>query len=524
MKRSRADNLLRGASVVLTAATLAWGGFALHGRTEPNEYTNYLQRLQTALASNAILDEEIVRITGGAVKDFEGVDRAVGTFQADIARLRQMPSFLRRDERDALTGQLDSLATEDLDDSALTLKVQRVERIKTQNARLRSVAFDLAAHAGDLAEALRKPQPARSADVDLITREIITYSTVGDAHIANRISAEVNELSSYVDDPSLAPWREQLDSLIREATFIIEAKPKLDGLTETTLSDPRIVDALREMIGDLQGAYGDARSRDARRAELFVALLIASIVAIAASIIRTVLAQREEIRREHDRAEALLLNILPSPIAEQLKAHPDEIIAKDYPDVSVLFADIVGFTPLASRMSAVELVQFLNRVFSAFDRLAAKHGLEKIKTLGDAYMVASGLPEPRADHAEAMARMALDMQQEILQFRKEAGEQFGMRIGINSGPVVAGVIGLRKFIYDLWGDAVNVASRMESHGVPNAIHCSDSTYRHLVGKGFRFQERGVIPVKGKGEMKTWLLVGREEAQAPAPARKAAAGS
>ena len=187
--------------------------------------------------------------------------------------------------------------------------------------------------------------------------------------------------------------------------------------------------------------------------------------------------------------------------------------------MTVLFADIVGFTPLASKMKPVELVQFLNRVFSAFDRLAAKHGLEKIKTLGDAYMVAGGLPERRADHAEAIANMALDMQREILGFRSEAGEGFGMRIGVNSGPVVAGVIGIKKFIYDLWGDAVNVASRMESHGLANAIHCSASTWEHLKDRGFVLEKRGVINVKGKGDMTTYLLTGRE----PLSEKKAASG-
>ncbi|MFQ6039677.1 MAG: adenylate/guanylate cyclase domain-containing protein [Candidatus Poribacteria bacterium] len=215
-----------------------------------------------------------------------------------------------------------------------------------------------------------------------------------------------------------------------------------------------------------------------------------------------------EKKRLRDQSERLLLNILPKAIAERLK-QGEHKIADSFPAVTVLFADIIDFTRLSSRLSPIELVDLLNDIFSAFDRLAEKHGLEKIKTSGDDYMVAGGLPTPRKDHAEAVAEMALDMQEEIARFKAENGEPLRMRMGINTGPVIAGVIGEKKFIYDLWGDTVNTAKRMESEGIEGCIQVTTATYEHLRDK-YLFEKRGVIDVKNKGEMVTYLLLGRKE--------------
>ncbi|MEG4043628.1 adenylate/guanylate cyclase domain-containing protein [Microcoleus sp. Pol17_C1] len=206
---------------------------------------------------------------------------------------------------------------------------------------------------------------------------------------------------------------------------------------------------------------------------------------------------------QQEQSERLLLNILPEEIANRLK-RGDSTIADTFADVTVLFADIVGFTQLSSRVSPTQLVAFLNDIFSTFDNLAERHGLEKIKTIGDAYMVVGGLPIPRQDHAEAIAEMALDMQQAITDFSNIHNQDFSIRIGINTGPVVAGVIGIKKFIYDLWGDTVNTASRMESHGKPGSIQVTETTYQQLREKYF-FENRGAIEVKGKGLMTTYLL-------------------
>ncbi len=246
-----------------------------------------------------------------------------------------------------------------------------------------------------------------------------------------------------------------------------------------------------------------ARPSDHRTSMLFFGMnLIGPSVAIFLSMLYFV----QAFRREHARSEGLLLNILPGPIAERLK-QGEEVIADRFSEVTILFADIVDFTGLSARVAPEELVTILNTVFSAFDRLSDRHGLEKIKTIGDAYMVVGGLPEPRPDHAEAVAEMALDMQSEIGRLGAELGRPIGLRIGIDTGPVVAGVIGIRKFAYDLWGDAVNTASRMESQGVVNGIQLTEGAYRRL-SDTYICEARGVIDVKGKGELLTYLLKGK----------------
>ncbi|MGF1491337.1 MAG: adenylate/guanylate cyclase domain-containing protein [Microcoleaceae cyanobacterium] len=210
-----------------------------------------------------------------------------------------------------------------------------------------------------------------------------------------------------------------------------------------------------------------------------------------------------QLKTEQERSDQLLLNILPQPIAERLKREPTTI-ADSFNNVGVLFGDIAGFTELSGRISPEELVQLLNKIFSRFDALAERHGLEKIKTIGDAYMVVSGLPIAHDDYAAAIVDMALDMKQALQEFNLETGQNLQMRIGIAVGPVIAGVIGIKKFIYDLWGDTVNVASRMESHGIIGEIQVTDEIYKSLK-EGYLFESRGKIYVKGKGEMTTYLL-------------------
>ena len=208
---------------------------------------------------------------------------------------------------------------------------------------------------------------------------------------------------------------------------------------------------------------------------------------------------------EQERSERLLLNVLPSPIAARLK-QGEAVIADRFPEVTVLFADLVGYTASSDHSSPERVVQVLGELFSALDRLAERHGLEKIKTIGDAYMAVGGLPEPRPDHAEAVAEMALAVREEVGRHLDPAGQPLAVRIGIATGPVVAGVIGTTKFSYDLWGDTVNTASRMESHGVEGCIQVTERTYRRLKDR-YRFQRRGPIKVKGKGELVTYLLLG-----------------
>ncbi len=248
----------------------------------------------------------------------------------------------------------------------------------------------------------------------------------------------------------------------------------------------------------------------------FTTTMLALNVVVGGTIVFALLAifvqQRTEalnaLRSEQDKAENLLLNILPKSIAEKLKAD-DARIADQFEAASILFADVVDFTPFSERLSAPEVVGILDHLFSHFDVLADRYGLEKIKTIGDAYMVAAGVPTPRADHAQALARMAIDMR-EAMRSEDEVGHYgLELRIGINSGPVVAGVIGRKRFLYDLWGDAVNTASRMESHGMPGQIQVTRVTYE-LLKDDFVLERRGTVNVKGKGDMETWYLVGLKD--------------
>jgi len=213
-----------------------------------------------------------------------------------------------------------------------------------------------------------------------------------------------------------------------------------------------------------------------------------------------------ELGREREKSERLLRNILPATIAERLK-NGEATIAESFSSVTVLFADLSGFTEFSEHVDPQQVVGLLDEIFSTFDHLAHAHGVEKIKTIGDAYMAVSGLPVPRPDHAEAMAVMAIGMQEAFRGVMRNRGLPLELRVGMHSGPVAAGVIGRQKFTYDLWGDTVNLASRMESHGEPSRIHVSPTT-RALLGEAFRFADRGEVHVKGRGTLHTFFLLGR----------------
>ena len=230
--------------------------------------------------------------------------------------------------------------------------------------------------------------------------------------------------------------------------------------------------------------------------------------AVVKARVRTHLVLREKtelIAQKNRENEALLLNILPAQVANRLK-HGENEIADNFSDVTVLFADLVGFTVLSSTISAAQIVEMLNGLFGRFDKAAIELGIEKIKTIGDCYMAVCGLPTQCSDHAERMARMALRVVEATEEYGRANGFSLEIRVGINSGPVVAGVIGTSKFIYDLWGDTVNLASRMESTGVPRQIQVTRNVYDRLKDS-FAFDSRGVIEVKGKGKIETWLLQG-----------------
>ncbi len=261
--------------------------------------------------------------------------------------------------------------------------------------------------------------------------------------------------------------------------------------------------AITVLFNDFFAARGEVVSEELQLTFFWMNLSAASVVvfAFAGYFVRNAVLEREK-------ANALLLNVLPKEIAPLLKSG-QKTIADHHDSVSVLFADIVDSTPLFAGLPPAEAVDWLNECFSRFDRLVDQYGLEKIRTVGDNYMIASGAPIPRPDHARAIALLALDMVAECQRMQPRNGKRMVFRVGIHSGPLVAGVIGTTKFHYDVWGDTVNVAARMESHGEPGRVHISRATYE-LLGDEFLYTPRGVIPIKGKGEMETWFLDGRRQ--------------
>jgi class 3 adenylate cyclase len=241
------------------------------------------------------------------------------------------------------------------------------------------------------------------------------------------------------------------------------------------------------------------------------AFFVLNVGAVGLIVCATVWYFATRLEAEQARSEALLFNVLPLPIVERLK-RGEEPIADTHDDVTVLFADLVGFTHLSTQVEPAHMVQMLNRIFSAFDALAQHYGLEKIKTTGDGYHVVSGLPVARDDHPEAAVKMAIAMRAVVRRLAEESGWPLALRIGIDSGgPVIAGVIGTHKYVYEVWGDVVNTASRMESSCVPDTIHLTEGAYRRL-SDTYACEELPPMQVKGKGLMQTYLLVGEHAAQ------------
>jgi adenylate cyclase len=248
----------------------------------------------------------------------------------------------------------------------------------------------------------------------------------------------------------------------------------------------------------------------------FVVTTISGVVMVVVTVwfaLRDTARAEAEMEAQYERSETLLANMLPASIAERLKEPDRSVIADKYDEASVLFADIVGFTERASSTAPADLVRFLDRLYSAFDALVDKHGLEKIKVSGDSYMVVSGVPRPRPDHAQALADFALDMANVAAGLKDPHGHSVPLRVGMAYGPVVAGVVGSRRFFYDVWGDAVNVASRMESTDSVGRIQVPEAMYERLKDE-FVLQERGHIDVKGKGLIRTWYLIGRKATEGP----------
>ncbi len=263
------------------------------------------------------------------------------------------------------------------------------------------------------------------------------------------------------------------------------------------------------------GVLGELSGGISTLPQWFSTTMLALNVVVGGAVVFTLLAVFAQQRKDaQDRAETLLLNILPRSIAEKLKAEP-QTIADAFASASVLFADVVDFTPMAERVSPARVVEMLDQLFGHFDALVERYSLEKIKTIGDCYMVAAGIPSPRLDHAQSLALVALDMLDAVREKGAVGSLGLELRIGINSGPVVAGVIGRKRFLYDLWGDAVNTAGRMQTEGTPGRIQVTRATYE-LLKDEFVCEPRGAVSVKGKGAMETWYVLARRPAAANSP--------
>jgi guanylate cyclase len=257
------------------------------------------------------------------------------------------------------------------------------------------------------------------------------------------------------------------------------------------------------------GVLGEVTGGVSELPRWFSTTMLALNVIVGGAVVFTLLAVFARQRQDaQDRAETLLLNILPPAIADKLKAKP-QTIADAFTSASILFADVADFTPMAERVPPARVVEMLDQLFGHFDDLAERYEVEKIKTVGDCYMAAAGIPAPREDHARTLALMALDMLEAVREQGAVGSLGFELRIGINSGPVVAGVIGRKRFLYDLWGDAVNTAGRMQTEGTPGRIQITRATYE-LLRDEFVCEPRGTVPIRGKGEMETWYLVGRRD--------------
>jgi adenylate cyclase len=442
--------------------------------------------------------------------------------------------FSRRVEHD-LKGPLNvivgysEMLLEEADDSELEQLSEELHNILMAAQQLRRICAELQ-HLGETGDAERLSKHLTASGA-LAHDAVVTLHSMGSQHhaqhqrTANVLVADDNDSNRDLISRHLSRSGYHVDTaqdgqealeMLREKTFDLVLldviMPNVNGYE--ALSRIKNDEELAHIPVIMISAYDDLESirrciefgADEYLPKLFNPVLLRARV--GACLEKKRMRDRERvflrtIRSAQEKSEKLLLNILPEPIAQRLK-QGESRIAEEFADVTVLFCDLVGFTSFGSRHDAGTLVDRLNQIFIAFDDLVENYALEKIKTVGDSYMLVGGLPLPRHDHLEAVAALSLEMRDTVERLNGENADALQARIGIHRGPVVAGIIGRTKFTYDLWGDTVNVASRMESHGIPGAIQVSECVYRHL-RHAFVFEKRGTVHIKGKGRMKTYLL-------------------
>jgi class 3 adenylate cyclase len=501
-------------SILLALVTVVIFGFLLVrvqgiDYKQHNDFTSYLRRVKEL---NATLNQDVIKSRYGLLTYYDPLANELSELNKLQNRLGRIPTFVEP------RGQIEIKQSLQAQGKLLQEKEKLVERFKSQNATLRNSLYYFPQLILETTQKATKNDWNLEIYLENLLRDILIYNLTASEDLAPKIQVRMNSIFAYRSQSSnIKP--DDINRIILHGKTILSNKPQVDNLIQTIVSLPTF--QRNEELYKIYNLYYETalKTTNAYRSFLgiFSLFLIASIsayiidklkksaqvVSLAKEKVQKAL---EETQVAQEKVEVLLLNILPEPIAQRLKQNPG-LIADNFSDVTVLFADLVGFTEFSADMSPVDLVELLNNIFSVFDKLAEKHGLEKIKTIGDAYMVVGGIPVPVTHHAEAIAEMALDIQGEITKFHLRDSVTINARIGINSGSAVAGVIGTKKFIYDIWGDTVNIASRMESQGISGKIQVTTATYALLKDK-YLFEERGTIKVKGKGDMNTYFLTGR----------------
>ena len=340
---------------------------------------------------------------------------------------------------------------------------------------------------------------------------LVSHAGVSEEYVAFLEARPVTRgRGSLVGRVAATRHTEQIKDVLADPDYAQREAQALGGF-RTIIGAPMLVTGV--VVGVLSVWRTSVEPFSQHEANMLTSFAAQAAVAVrTVELVRALETRSAELAVAHERSERLLTNVLPVPIADRLKSR-EEVIADRFDTASVLFADIVGFTGLSARVTPEQVVRLLDSLFSRLDALVDAYGLEKIKTIGDAYMVAAGIPVPRADHAHVLARFALAARDDLAAHNLTSDTPVQLRVGISSGPVVAGVIGRRRLLYDLWGDTVNTASRMESHGIPGRIQVTDATHA-LLGRQFACTDRGMIDVKGKGPTHTWIL---ESEILPAPA-------
>jgi class 3 adenylate cyclase len=480
--------------------------FLLFQSTQLNfkNHSNYVSNLRQLNELDARINQTLLQLRTGTLKTYDLIVYYLNSHEDTVVNLASIPNCLREKHRKQVEKNLN------IYQKVFLKKSHNIENFKTENAIIRnSLAYLPIAIANAVTESETLRDALLGNQLNQLLRDILIYNLSPSNDLLGEISQQIQRISQK--EEKLGSDRSDLNIALVHSRIIVQHLPEVNRLLDEIISLPTTQQSEVLSLAYEQGYEDAIVTTNFYRLWLYLFLMVLGL-GVAAYIIIRLSNLTLYLSQEQEKSERLLLNVLPQAIAERLKEFDKEVdgaIAEYFNEATILFADIVGFTPLSARMSPIELVNLLNEMFSKFDQLTENYGLEKIKTIGDAYMVAGGLPIHKPDHAASVALMALEMQQAIQQFQLDMDESFQIRIGIHTGPVIAGVIGIKKFIYDLWGDTVNLASRMESSGLPGKIQVTAETYEMLKDE-YIFEQRGQIFVKGKGEMTTYWLIGKQK--------------